>query len=97
VTAFAIGLRDWFLIQKGLHLSQKQIDSGEATPWPSGSCSLDRGYHIVSGGAAARWSVSGQLLTASAFTDRHTWRAASKDHMVPEPGTVTAYCLGISN
>jgi hypothetical protein len=97
VTAFAIGLRDWFLVQKGLHLSERKIDSETATAWPSVSCSLDPGYHIVSGGAAARWSVSGQLLTASAFADRRTWRAASKDHMVSEPGTVTAYCLGISN
>jgi LysM domain len=58
------------------------------------SASLDSGYVLTGGGAWATSNGPGILLTAS-YPDEKTWRAAAKDHGVPDDGTLTAYVIGI--
>lgn len=55
---------------------------------------MDRDYVLVGGGASCDWSGWGQILTAS-YPEEHCWAAASKEHLVRDPGQVTAYAIGI--
>jgi hypothetical protein len=57
---------------------------------------LPYGYLRIGGGARTKYSGAGQLLTRSAPESYSTaWLASSKDHLVADPGFVTAYVIGI--
>jgi vibriolysin len=63
---------------------------------PNASVTLPSGYTLVGGGAQANYSSNGQFLTASApLTDLPGWQATSRDLVLADPGTVTAFAIGI--
>lgn len=63
---------------------------------PQVSAHLPAGYTLVGGGARVNWSGNGNLLYAS-YPNGNSWVAASKDHVLSSPATVTAYAIGVSN
>lgn len=66
------------------------------TFWPTATATLLPGYVLVGGGAQANFGSAGQFLVASAPTpDMKSWTARSQDHIYSDPGTVTAYAIGI--
>lgn len=70
--------------------------SPTATAAPQAAAVLPWAYVLVGGGGQTHWSVSGQFLTASMPTpDRTGWQVASHDHLHSDPGSVTAYAVGI--
>jgi hypothetical protein len=62
---------------------------------PSASVSVPSGYVMTGGGAQVNWTGNGNLLTASFPSSRSTWEARSKDHVHPDPASITAYVIGI--
>ena len=96
LSVFAIGLKQSFLDANGLRIQQRSQRSDGYQEYPTATCALDFGFRLLSGGAEAQWSGAGQLLTATYPVDVHQWRASSKDHLIVDYGSVTAYCIGIS-
>jgi hypothetical protein len=66
-----------------------------ATSWPVMSVQLPAGCALTGGGASANWSGAGSYLTASYPDTINSWRGAAKDHIHPDPSTMTVYVLGI--
>jgi hypothetical protein len=70
-------------------------------PHPSATVTIPAAYTLTGGGAQANFSFQGQFLTqccpvlASGGTTSNSWLASSQDHLVSDPGTVTAYAIGI--
>jgi hypothetical protein len=104
VTAFVIGIRPR---DPNVPLPQVQIDSAtseviahpHAEVRPAGS-----GFVVTGGGARANIGPAdtGQLLTQSApllpeggGTDPAGWVAGSKDHMVSDPASITAFVVSV--
>lgn len=66
------------------------------TSHPTATVILPPGYILVGGGAQANFGFDGQFLVISApLGDLSGWTAASQDHLASDPGTVTAYAVGI--
>lgn len=96
VTAFAIGVKQSFLVRAGLKTKIRLMTSPTETNWPSQNCSLDQGYSLLSGGAKTEFHGAGSMLVASHPLDRHTWIARSKDHHIADPSAITSFAIGIS-
>lgn len=94
VTAFAIGLRQSFLAGAGLAVTSQSITTPIPTnhPWTT---LVIPDFHLVGGGAQVNWTGLGNLLTASFPQDRQTWIARGKDHLQPDPATITAWSIGL--
>jgi hypothetical protein len=100
---YAIGIR---LLDKGNPIPLTQVVA-EATsvkdhPVPTVRVELnDATFVLTGGGAFADWDMAGSLLTASFPTTQgggapYTgWEARSKQHIEPDPSTITAYAIGI--
>jgi hypothetical protein len=93
---YAIGLR------KNLPVGQVDVKIGrqESTVSQHPSCVADvvNGYALTGGGAEAHWHTSGSLLwrlEPATTTANQEFAVSSKDHMVAEACTITAYALGI--
>ena len=57
---------------------------------------IDNDMVVVGGGAVARWTESGALLTASyPMREMNGWIGSSKDHMVAHPHELDVYALGL--
>jgi hypothetical protein len=59
---------------------------------------LPADFVLVGGGARANWEATGgagSILTASRPGTGESWLAAAKDHLVPNPVTITAYAIGL--
>jgi hypothetical protein len=52
------------------------------------------GYKLIGGGALSNWRGNGSLLIAS-YPSNNAWVAQSKDHVVSEPTTITAWAIGL--
>lgn len=55
-------------------------------------------FVLVGGGARVDWGGSGTMgsfLYASRPGNGEAWFAAAKDHLIPNPATVTAYAIGV--
>ena len=51
---------------------------------------------VIGGGAVAKWTGSGALLTASYPVQKmNAWSGSSKDHMVPERHRLDVYAIGL--
>ena len=64
-------------------------------PHPERVVSVPNGFAMVGGGVKANWNTAGQLLTESIPVGRDSWSGKSKDHVVPEPSTLSTYVIGI--
>jgi hypothetical protein len=63
---------------------------------PTANSALPPHYTLTGGGAQAHYSSQGQFLTASCpAPDLSSWMANSQDHLAADPGSVTAYAIGI--
>ena len=106
VTAFAIGVRRSFLNSLGLTVVRVRANSLEAMPHPIVGCGIedDQLAALVSGGAETNWTGAGSLLTTSSPdalpggpppSHPYAWRAQGKDHLDPDPSTITAWGLAL--
>jgi hypothetical protein len=68
--------------------------TGDVAAHPSARATVDPGYKIVGGGAKVNWSGSGNLLTAS-YPDGNAWVATSKDHIDPDPASITVWAIAL--
>jgi hypothetical protein len=91
ITAYAIGLFDPF---NRWDVQVRRATSAVAQH-PSVSVSVPFGYVMTGGGAKVNWTGNGNLLTASFPSSRRTWEVRSKDHVHPDPASITAYVIGI--
>lgn len=72
------------------------VSGVDPVPHPAATVMLPKGYILVGGGAQAHYGGPGQFLTASQPTDDFRgWTATSVDHTQSDPGTVTAYAVGL--
>jgi hypothetical protein len=65
---------------------------------PVVQCTVDPDYVLVGGGAWAKYTGPGALLTASYPADPNTlrtWEGRSKDHGVSDPHILTVYAIGL--
>lgn len=96
LTSYAIGIRRNTPVGR-IDVNIAQVTSGSASH-PTSTAAVADGFAISGVGAEARWQSQGQLLwklrptAEAAYQDVH---AASKDHGFAEPGTITAYAIGI--
>jgi hypothetical protein len=94
ITAYAYGFSD----PGDLYDVQifSAVSGVDPTNHPAATVVLPAGYVLVGGGAQAHYGGSGQFLIASRPTDdMRGWTAASLDHIKADPGTVTAYAVGL--
>jgi hypothetical protein len=57
---------------------------------------IDSDMMVVGGGAVAKWTGNGALLTASyPSIGMDGWTGSSKDHTVPDPHKLSMYALGL--
>jgi hypothetical protein len=68
-----------------------------AAAHPSATVEVPDGWKIISGGASVDWRGAGNLLTASYPANARTWIAASKDHGIADPATVTAFAVALND
>jgi len=95
VTAFAIGLKRSFLAKIGLTVtSPLVITSAPPANHPSVTL-VNQNFSFISGGARVNWAGVGNLLTASFPQDRQNWTAQGKDHLQPDPATITVWGIGL--
>jgi len=73
-----------------------RADSGQANH-PAAVASLDPGFALTGGGAEVHWQGAGNLLwkLEPSTSISPSFSAASKDHVDPDPSTLTVYALGI--
>jgi hypothetical protein len=89
LTAFAIGIP----ASLGLDI-QVNVDTGASAGHPSSVAHVASGYEVIGGGCKVNWSGQGNLLVDSyPFPDG--WYCGAKDHLYPDPSTVTAYVIGL--
>lgn len=68
--------------------------TGASARHPSARACVPEGYKLIGGGARVDYTKAGNLLTAS-YPEGRCWVASSKDHMVADHATVTAYAVGL--
>jgi hypothetical protein len=101
ITVWAIGLRRSFLGELGLFLRTFETTSSPPVPHPHVVVDVpDEEFHITGGGACVNWDVNpsaeGSLLTATyPGADNKTWVADGKDHIKPDPSTITAWAIAV--
>jgi hypothetical protein len=92
---FAIGLRRNLPVGKVIGVIAK-ADSGQANH-PAADATVAPGFALTGGGAEVHFNGDGNLLwkLEASTSLAPTFSAASKDHLHPDPSTLTAYALGI--
>ena len=102
VTAFAIGVTRSFLASRGLTVVRFHGDSRSVVPHPGVDCGAEDGPALVGGGAETHWRGAGSLLTASVPANPsgspagpYLWTARGKDHLLPDPSTISAWGLAL--
>jgi hypothetical protein len=96
IRAFAICLREHLPVGQ-VSVAITSQDSG-AAPHPASIADVRPGFALTGGGAEVHWQGAGNLLwklQPTTTTSRQDFAAASKDHIDPDPSTITAYALGI--
>jgi hypothetical protein len=72
--------------------------SSSSSPHPASSADVRDGFALTGGGAEVHWRGAGSLLwklEPATRTSNQEFSAASKDHVIPDPSTLTTYALGI--
>lgn len=76
-----------------------QDTSPAAVNHPTAEAHLPPGFILIGGGARVNWEQTGgagNLLYASRPGIGESWYAAAKDHVTPNPSTITAFAIGLS-
>lgn len=95
IRTFAIGLRRALPVGTALSAISRS-DSGQA-PHPQAVASVTPGFALTGGGAEVHIDGAGSLLwnlQPSTSQDPH-FAAGAKDHVHPDPSTITAFALGV--
>jgi hypothetical protein len=94
IIVWAIGLEQSFLRNANMlsNLTSNETTSAIASH-PHHTVVIPN-FHMTGGGARVNWNGLGNLLTASFPQDRQTWVARGKDHLQPDPSTITTYAVG---
>jgi hypothetical protein len=91
ITAWAIAIHDpkneWEVC-----FNQK---TSAAAPHPTIHVQLRADCALTGGGASANWTGAGSYLVSSSPDTDHGWFAAAKDHINPDPSTLTVFVLGV--
>lgn len=92
---FAMGLRRNLPIGR-VAVAITRADGGQA-PHPAAVATVTPGFALTGGGAEVHYNGSGSLLWKLEPMTSNTpaFGAASKDHLHPNPSTITAFALGI--
>lgn len=71
--------------------------TSQVAPHPSAEVCVPDGWVLVGGGAKANYTGPGSMLFAS-FPNLfgNCWLAKAKDHLQPDPATVTAFAIGLT-
>jgi hypothetical protein len=96
ITAFAIGIHKT-LPGVGTVISSFWDSSSGQGPHPAAIATVQPGFALTGGGAQVQKSVNGNLLwkLVPSTNQTPTVEAASKDHFVSAPATITAYAVGL--
>ncbi|MEM7646543.1 MAG: hypothetical protein AAF203_06525, partial [Pseudomonadota bacterium] len=54
-------------------------------------------FKVIGGGARVNWKGAGSLLVSSFPTETEGWSAHSKDHVHPDPSTITTFAIGMKS
>jgi hypothetical protein len=95
IRTFAIGLRRSITVGQAVSAISR-ADSGQA-PHPAAVAAVAPGFALTGGGAEVHIDGAGSLLwelKPSTSQDPH-FGAGSKDHVHPDPSTITAFALGV--
>jgi hypothetical protein len=92
LTTYALGIKQQLPVGR-INLNVQNTTSS-VVPHPRSTAVLPNGFVLVGGGAEVHWTGAGNLLwdlepNVEGFT------AASKDHDIPDPSSITTYALGI--
>ncbi len=73
-------------------------ESGDTPGSIACSCGVQPGYLLIGGGAYAKYTGAGAMLTYSrpCGDSWQTWCAGSKDHVIPDAHHLTVYAIGIA-
>ncbi|WP_370269760.1 hypothetical protein [Streptomyces sp. V4I8] len=95
IRSFAISLRRQLPVGR-LSSTIVRAESGQV-PHPTAVATLPPGYALTGGGAEVHYRGAGNLLwkLESSVTPAPSFSAASKDHGITDPATLTAYALGV--
>ena len=93
---FAIGLARNLPVGTVIDTEPMRSDGGH-TNHPAATAGLPPGFVLTGGGAEVHWRGAGNLLwkLEPSNSQDPSFSAASKDHITPDPSTITAYALGI--
>lgn len=96
MTVYAIGIRPRNGTSAPRVLAFSRTSGVTAHPRASVALNPPSDFLLTSGGAMADWRGAGSLLTQSSPTDDGAgWEAASKDHRLSDPASLTVWVLGI--
>jgi len=73
------------------------VTSAPASSAPAATAVVGAGMKLVGGGVRTNFNGFGSLLTVSYPYSPTSWAAAAKDHLSPDPSTVTTYAVGIND
>jgi len=103
ITAYAILIESPPSLAGQVQIEQRvAVDqSDRPVPHPRASSRLGNDFTLTGGGGIDNWDGTGNLLTAlfplrqpnNIFYDG--WEVRGKDHIKPDPSTVTSYSIGI--
>jgi hypothetical protein len=95
LTTYVIGIKRFLPV--GEVLGYVTHSEGAQTPHPRATATVPNGYVLTGGGGDIDYNGSGNMLwSLQPTTDRNQYfTAAGKDHLVPDPATITAYALSI--
>lgn len=84
-----------FPIPSGKSSRRIHAQTSASAAHPSATATLAPGFLLAGGGAQSSSAGAGQLLVQSSPSSTTSWYAESKDHIVSDLGSVTAFAIGI--
>jgi hypothetical protein len=68
-----------------------------ASSAPTATVTIAAPIKLVGGGARTNYGGNGSLLTQNYPSSSTTWTAVAKDHLSPDPASVTTFAIGIND
>jgi hypothetical protein len=98
IVVYAIGMKlngvDPAYLKSKIHLHTQQ---GALANHPYASASIPSNELLLGGGAYDDYTYYGNMLVTSYPSSPYAWYASGKDQHWADPGTITAYAIGIEN
>jgi hypothetical protein len=93
IRAYAIGIKRF--LPSGRIRGTNSSNTSSIAPHPEAVATLEPGFALVGGGAEVHYHIGNLLWKLEPSLSPESFIAASKDHMDPDPSSITAYALGI--